>query len=68
MIAAGWRVQSQTAQNSSTSAKRTGAGMAAGTVLLPGVGTVLGGMLGMAARKKGAITVVWECDQQADEQ
>lgn len=60
MLAAGWRVQSQDSGSDHTTAGRVGTGAVVGTVLMPGFGTLVGGALGAASKKKGAVTVVYE--------
>lgn len=62
MVAAGWRVRGQNAGNDHTTVGRVGGGLVAGSVLLPGVGTLVGGVLGAASKRKGQVQVVWERD------
>lgn len=61
-IAAGWRVQGTDKNADRTTAGRVGGGALAGTVLLPGLGTLVGGAMGAASKRKGQVQVVWERD------
>ncbi|MBB4935664.1 hypothetical protein F4561_006573 [Lipingzhangella halophila] len=62
MMAAGWRIQGQSAGNDHTTAGRVGAGIVVGGVLTGGVGALVGGALGAASKKKGQVQVTWERD------
>lgn len=62
MMAAGWRVQGQNAENNHTTTGRVGTGMVVGGVLTGGVGALVGGALGAASKRKGSVQVVWERD------
>lgn len=62
MMAKGWRIQGQDKDADRTTAGRVGGGALLGSVVLPGLGTLVGGAMGAASKKKGVVQVVWERD------
>ncbi|WP_017574758.1 hypothetical protein [Nocardiopsis kunsanensis] len=62
MIAAGWRVASTETDPSRMTATRILGGAAVVGVLTGGIGSLVGAGAGAAAKKKGAVQVVWERD------
>lgn len=60
MFAEGWRIQGQDKDADRTTAGRVGGGALVGTAFLPGLGTLVGGAMGAASKKRGEIQVVWE--------
>lgn len=62
MFAQGWRVQGQDKDADATTAGRVGGGALIGTAFLPGLGTLVGGAMGAASKKRGAVQVVWVRD------
>src|SRR5699024_5598020 len=62
MIAAGWRVASTETDPDRMSAGRVLGGAAVAGVLTGGIGALVGAGAGAAAKKRGAVQVVWERD------
>ncbi|WP_431889448.1 hypothetical protein [Nocardiopsis alba] len=62
MMAAGWRIQGQDKDQDRTTVGRVGGGAALGTVILPGLGTLVGAAMGGASKRRGKLQVVWERD------
>lgn len=62
MIAAGWRVASTETDPDRMSAGRVVGGAVVAGVLTGGIGALVGAGAGAAAKKKGAVQVVWERD------
>ena len=62
MIAAGWRVVSTETDPDRMSAGRVVGGAVVAGVLTGGIGALVGAGAGAAAKKKGAVQVVWERD------
>lgn len=62
MIAEGWRVVSTETDPDRMSAARILGGAAVVGVLTSGIGALVGAGAGAAAKKKGAVQVVWERD------
>ena len=60
MIAAGWRVASTETDPDRMSAGRVVGGAVVAGVLTGGIGALVGAGAGAAAKKKGAVQVVWE--------
>lgn len=62
MFAEGWRIQGQDKDADATTAGRVGGGALLGSAVMPGLGTLVGGAMGAASKKRGEVQVVWERD------